>query len=76
MSPILRRVLQLLLLVLLQAVLLFFSAGTVRWPAGWWYIGLYELMLSAASFILIPNRREVIEERSRGAQGGKNGITC
>jgi protein-S-isoprenylcysteine O-methyltransferase Ste14 len=71
MSPILRRILQLLVLVLLQAALLFLSAGTVRWPAGWWYIGLYVLMLSCASFIMIPNRREVVEERSKGAQGGK-----
>jgi protein-S-isoprenylcysteine O-methyltransferase Ste14 len=62
---------QLLVLVLLQAALLFVSAGTVRWPAGWWYIGLYVIMLACASFILIPNRREVVEERSKGAQGGK-----
>ena len=71
MSPIFRRILQLLVLVLLQAALLFVSAGTVRWPAGWWYIGLYMLMLAAASFIMIPNRREVVEERSKGAQGGR-----
>jgi protein-S-isoprenylcysteine O-methyltransferase Ste14 len=71
MSPILLRILKLLVLVFLQAALLFVSAGTLRWPAGWWYIGLYVLMLAGASFILIPNRREVIEERSKGARGGK-----
>jgi len=71
MSPILLRILQLLVLVFLQASLLFVSAGTWRWLAGWWYIGLYVLMLVGASFILIPNRREVIEERSKGARGGK-----
>ncbi len=71
MSPIFLRILQLIALVLIQAVLLFVSAGTLGWAAGWWYIGLYVLMLAAASFIMIPNRREVIEERSKGAQGGK-----
>jgi protein-S-isoprenylcysteine O-methyltransferase Ste14 len=71
-SPIFLRILQLLALVLLQAALLFVSAGTLGWSAGWWYIGLYVLMLAAASFVMIPNRREVIEERSKGAQGGKS----
>ena len=71
MSPILLRILQLLVLVFLQAVLLFVSAGTLRWPAGWRYIGLYVLMLAGASILLIPNRREVIEERSKGVKGGK-----
>jgi protein-S-isoprenylcysteine O-methyltransferase Ste14 len=71
MSPILLRILQLLMLVLLQAVLLFASAGDLRWQAGWWYISLYVLMLAAASFVMIPHRREVIEERSKGAKGGK-----
>jgi len=70
-SPILRRVIQLLVLVLIQAILLFVSAGSARWQAGWWYIGLYVLLLTMASFIMIPNRSEVIEERSRGAAGGK-----
>lgn len=71
MSPILSRILQLLVLVLLQAALLFVSAGTLSWSAGWWYIGLYVLMLAGASFVMIPHHREVIEERSKGAKGGK-----
>ncbi len=32
---------------------------------------LYVLMLAGASFVMIPHRREVIEERSKGAKGGK-----
>jgi protein-S-isoprenylcysteine O-methyltransferase Ste14 len=71
MSPILLRVIQLLVLVLIQAVLLFVSAGTLSWSAGWWYIGLYVLMLAGASFVMIPRHKEVIEERSKGAKGGK-----
>jgi protein-S-isoprenylcysteine O-methyltransferase Ste14 len=71
MSPIFKRILQLLFMVLLQAVLLFVSAGTLGWSAGWWYIGLYVLMLAGASFVMIPHRREVVEERSKGTEGGK-----
>lgn len=71
MSPILLRVVQLLVLVLIQAVLLFVSAGNWKWSAGWWYIGLYLSMLAGASLLLFPHHKEVIEERSRGARGGK-----
>jgi protein-S-isoprenylcysteine O-methyltransferase Ste14 len=71
MSPVLLRILQLLVLVLIQAGLLFVSAGTVNWSAGWWYIGLYVLMLAGASFVLFPHRKDVIEERSKGTKGGK-----
>jgi protein-S-isoprenylcysteine O-methyltransferase Ste14 len=71
MSPILLRFIQLLVLVLIQAALLFVSAGTLRWSAGWWYIGSSVLLLAGASFVLLPHRREVIEERSKGAKGGK-----
>jgi protein-S-isoprenylcysteine O-methyltransferase Ste14 len=72
MSPLLRRILQLLGLVLIQAVILFACAGTLAWPAAWWYLGLYLLMLGIASFFMIPRRREVIEERSKGTAGGKS----
>jgi protein-S-isoprenylcysteine O-methyltransferase Ste14 len=71
MSPVLLRMLQLLVLVLIQAALLFFSAGTLAWPAAWWYLGLYVLMLAGAALVMLPQRREVIEERSKGAKGGK-----
>lgn len=71
MSPILKRIMQLLILVLLQTTLLFGSAGDLRWSAGWWYIGLYVLMLVGASVILIPGHKEVIEERSKGVKGGR-----
>lgn len=71
MSPIFLRILQLLVLVIIQGALLFASAGSLRWTAGWWYIILYVLMLLLASFLMIPSRREVVEERSKGAKGGK-----
>jgi protein-S-isoprenylcysteine O-methyltransferase Ste14 len=71
-SPIIKRILQLLALVALQAGILFASAGKLGWGAGWQYIGLYLVMLAGASFILVPHHSEVIEERSKGVSGGKS----
>jgi protein-S-isoprenylcysteine O-methyltransferase Ste14 len=72
MSPILKRIFQLLMLVILQAAILFVSAGSLRWSAGWWYIGLYFAMLLLASIVMLPNRTEVVAERSKGTTGGKS----
>jgi len=72
MSPILKRVSQLVLLVAVQAVLLFVCAGTLYWSAGWWYISLYLVLLSVGAIILLPNRSAVVAERSRGAAGGRS----
>jgi protein-S-isoprenylcysteine O-methyltransferase Ste14 len=72
LNPILRRIFQLLLLVFIQAALLFLSAGQLTWMAGWVYIGLYFICLILASVILLPHRKEVVAERSRGASGGKS----
>jgi protein-S-isoprenylcysteine O-methyltransferase Ste14 len=72
MSPILKRIAQLLVLVLVQAALLFVSAGTLNWPAGWLYIGLYLGMLLLATVIILPGHSEVVAERSKGTTGGKS----
>lgn len=72
MSPILKRIFQLLILVILQAAILFISAGSLTWSAGWWYIGLYFALLLIASIVMLPNRTEVVAERSRGTTGGKS----
>ncbi len=71
MNPILRRILQLLFLVIIQAALLFLSAGSWAWFEGWLYIGLYFLCLIAASAVILPGHAEVVAERSKGAIGGK-----
>jgi protein-S-isoprenylcysteine O-methyltransferase Ste14 len=71
MSPIVRRIIQLFVLVLIQALVLFISAGSFTWAAGWWYIGLYFGTIIAASLIFLPKRPEVVIERSKGSEGGK-----
>lgn len=71
MNPILRRILQLVILVIIQAALLFLSAWSLAWFEGWLYVSLYFLCLVAASVIMLPGHAEVVAERSKGAVGGK-----
>ncbi len=69
MTAVVRRGLQVLVKTALQGVVLFVSAGTVRWPAGWLYLGLYVGVLVVGAAVLVPGHREMVEERSRGRQG-------
>ena len=71
MSPVWSRALQLFELAVIQAVILFVSAGTLCWAAGWWYIGLYVFLLVIGAGVLIRDRTDVIAERSKGAAGSK-----
>lgn len=66
MHPLIRRVVQLLGTLALQVVLLFGSAGTFDWPAGWAYVGLYLGLLVAGGLVLGAGHRDVIAERARG----------
>jgi protein-S-isoprenylcysteine O-methyltransferase Ste14 len=67
--PLIRRVLQLLATLALQVALLFGSAGTLGWPAGWTYVGLYVALLVAGGLVLGAGHQELIAERSRGRAG-------
>jgi protein-S-isoprenylcysteine O-methyltransferase Ste14 len=71
MTPVVRRVAQLVALTGVQAVVLLGCAGTLRWRAAWLYLGLYVAMLVVGALTLMPRRSGVIEERSRGRAGAK-----
>jgi protein-S-isoprenylcysteine O-methyltransferase Ste14 len=64
-----RRGAQVLVKAALQGAVLFVSAGTVRWPAGWLYVGLYVGVVAVGAVVLVPSHRDVVEERSKGRQG-------
>jgi protein-S-isoprenylcysteine O-methyltransferase Ste14 len=64
-----RRGAQIGLMILFQAVVLFGSAGTLRWWPGWAYLGLYLFMLVVNIIVMLPNDRGLIEERSRVKEG-------
>jgi protein-S-isoprenylcysteine O-methyltransferase Ste14 len=69
MSPLIVRVLQLFGLVLTQAVFLFISAGTLNWPAGQWYIGLY-ILFAITAVVILSRQKEALEDH--GKNGGKS----
>jgi protein-S-isoprenylcysteine O-methyltransferase Ste14 len=64
-----RRAGQLGLMIAFLIVVLFGSAGALRWWPGWAYLGLYLAMIVLNAIVLLPNDRGLIEERSRVGQG-------
>ena len=62
---VIRRFVQIAGMVLLQAILLFVSAGRINWIAAWFYIGLYLVFLAINTFLLAPQGTALIEERGR-----------
>ena len=72
MNPIARRILQLLGSTLIQALILFLSAWSLKWLEGWLYVGIYALLLIMASLVMIPSGKiEVIAERSKVKEDAK-----
>lgn len=70
MTGLVRRTVQLLVMTAVQAVVLFGCAGTIRWPSGWMYVVLYLGLLAITAAVVLPGRRDVVEERSKGLAGG------
>ena len=70
MTGLARRAAQVLAMVVGQAAILFVSAGTIGWPAGWLYVALQAFMLAVSAAVLVPRHRALVEERSKGRAGG------
>lgn len=70
MTALARRVMQTLTMIIVQGVVLFASAGQVRWAAGWLYVALYAGSIAASAALLVPQHRDLVEERSKGRAGG------
>jgi protein-S-isoprenylcysteine O-methyltransferase Ste14 len=62
---VIRRFGQIALLVALQAILLFASAGRLDWFEGWLYVGLYLFFIALNAALILPKGPDLIEERSR-----------
>jgi protein-S-isoprenylcysteine O-methyltransferase Ste14 len=75
MTPAIRkRLLQIGLLILFQAVLLFAASGTLKWGSAWAYLILYVAYIAMNGLILFPRKesRAMIEERSQVKEGSKD----
>jgi protein-S-isoprenylcysteine O-methyltransferase Ste14 len=69
---ILRWAQKMLISLLVYGVILFLSAGTLRWAAGWAYYGLNFLIQALSAVVLIPRRPEMIADRSEIRAGTKD----
>lgn len=68
-SVVMKRVAQVLALVLVQAGALFTAAGRLDWVAGWVYLGLYLAFIGWNAWALPRRNPGVIEERAAGRSG-------
>lgn len=68
-AGVVRRVVQILISMLIQALVLFGVAGTLRWGAAWLYFGL-SLAGIAVNLIFMRHKPETIAERGRGTASG------
>ena len=62
---VIRRLAQLAGIILLQAVALFGSAGTLAWSAAWVYMAVYVGGIVANGVIMLPRHTALIEARGR-----------
>ncbi len=65
--PIVRRLAQIGVLIVVYAALLFGAAGRLDWGGGWAYMGLYLAFIALNAILMLPGRRELIAERGRVA---------
>lgn len=70
-AALVRRLLQMLVLISLQALALFLAAGSLAWVAAWIYVGLYVGLAVIGAAVLLPRHSDLIVERSHGAAGGE-----
>jgi protein-S-isoprenylcysteine O-methyltransferase Ste14 len=73
-SGVRRRLVQIAGLILMQALALFASAGTLRWAEGWAYLGFYLFLIGLNAALIVPRGvvgSTLVEERSRA--GGMRG---
>lgn len=66
-----RRIVSVLVVLLVQAVILFAAAGTITWLRAWMYIGLNVILLMVNFVILHSVNPEVINQRGRIKPGTK-----
>lgn len=66
-AGIIRRMVQVLITILIQAVVLFLSAGTLRWWEAWAYVGIYLAGVAVNAVFMLRSNPETIVERGGAA---------
>lgn len=70
-AAIVRRLLQLLIFIVIQAAILFGASGRVNWLMAWVYLGVYVGLIAVNALVLLPRDPELIAERGRVAENAK-----
>jgi protein-S-isoprenylcysteine O-methyltransferase Ste14 len=68
---VLKRFVQIAFTLLLQAALLFISAGTMNWLMAWVYLGIYMGGVILVGLLVVPKNPEMIAERAQPKENVK-----
>jgi hypothetical protein len=71
-----RWAIQMILTLIVFGVLLFVSAGQLKWREGWAFLGLNALTQLPMVLLLVPRRPDLIAERAAIREGTKNWDRC
>ena len=66
-----KRMLQVALTLLLQAAILFISAGRLDWAMAWAYLGVYAGIVAVNALVILPKSPELIAERGQTKENTK-----
>ncbi|MEK7324985.1 MAG: isoprenylcysteine carboxylmethyltransferase family protein [Chloroflexota bacterium] len=64
-AAIMRRLIQLLVFILIQAAILFLASGRLDWAMAWVYLGVYAGLIVVNAIVLLPRDPELIAERGQ-----------
>lgn len=68
---VINRLIQVVGILLIEAAILFISAGRVNWGMAWLYFGLYVLGTLIIALVVLPKNPELIAERGRVKENTK-----
>ena len=70
-AAIIRRLLQLVVFILIQAAILFGASGRLNWRAAWAYLGVYIGMIAVNAVLILPRDPDLIAERGQIKEDAK-----
>jgi protein-S-isoprenylcysteine O-methyltransferase Ste14 len=71
-AAVMKRMLQVVFTMLLQAAILFVSAGRLNWAMAWAYLGVYAGIVAVNAVVILPKNPELIAERGQTKENTKS----
>ncbi len=69
---IVRRLIQLLVFILIQAAILFLASGRLDWVMAWVYLGVYVGLIVVNAIVILPRNPDLIAERGQIKENAKS----